>query len=157
MDPVKCVGSCVPVFLMAVAFDITGLVLLFVGIFADLRVDGRFYGDFLIYTGSIVVFFSLGCWLMWYLGNVRVHEEDEDGFGKRSSIVRLARKISERLTRSLKGEERKKRAGDEESVPGGGGPEPRSGRVTWGKATAYNNEGYDSSMDSPDLVKKETF
>uniref|UniRef100_A0A671X2S1 Transmembrane protein 238a n=1 Tax=Sparus aurata TaxID=8175 RepID=A0A671X2S1_SPAAU len=90
---------CVPFFLFAVALDVVGVILLFVGIFANLRLDGRFYGDFLIYTGALVVFFSLGCWLMWYVGNVPVSEDD--GLRKTSSIVRLARKLSERLSQTL--------------------------------------------------------
>jgi len=151
MDTVKCIGSCLPLFFMAIAFDITGLVLLFVGIFANLRLNGRFYGDFFIYTGSLIIFFSLGFWLMWYLGNVRVSEYDE--LKKRNSIVQLARKISERLSKKLKGEERVKCVEDEDSSQMGSPPR-KSGRVTWGKSTAYSNEGYDSSMDSPDVEKK---
>ncbi|XP_072224895.1 transmembrane protein 238-like [Leuresthes tenuis] len=154
MDTVKCIGSCLPLFFMAIAFDITGLVLLFVGIFANLRLNGRFYGDFLIYTGSLIIFFSLGFWLMWYLGNVRVSEYDE--LKKRNSIVQLARKISERLSKKLKGEERVKCVEDEDSGQMGSRPR-KSGRVTWGKSTAYSNEGYDSSMDSPDVEKKVDF
>uniref|UniRef100_A0A672YML7 Transmembrane protein 238 like n=1 Tax=Sphaeramia orbicularis TaxID=375764 RepID=A0A672YML7_9TELE len=80
MDPVAFVGSCLPLFVLALLSDVIGLVLLFVGIFANLRVDGRFYGDFFIYTGSIIIFFSLGFWLLWYLGNVPVQEQ-EDGSG----------------------------------------------------------------------------
>uniref|UniRef100_A0A4W6CNK7 Transmembrane protein 238 like n=1 Tax=Lates calcarifer TaxID=8187 RepID=A0A4W6CNK7_LATCA len=105
MNPLRCVGTCVPLFLLALVFDVVGLILLFIGIFANLRLDGRFYGDFFIYTGSLIVFFSLGCWLMWYVGNVPVSEDD--GSRKRSSVVvRLARKLSERLSQKLKGEDR---------------------------------------------------
>uniref|UniRef100_A0A3Q1GKV1 Transmembrane protein 238a n=1 Tax=Acanthochromis polyacanthus TaxID=80966 RepID=A0A3Q1GKV1_9TELE len=93
MNPIKCIGSCVPLFFVAVLFDITGVVLIFVGIFANVRLDGRFYGDFLIYTGSLIVFASSAFWLMWYMGNVRVSVDD--GLQKSNSIVELARKLSE--------------------------------------------------------------
>ncbi|XP_034534949.1 transmembrane protein 238-like [Notolabrus celidotus] len=155
MEPVKCIGRCVSVFFMAIVFDIVGLVLLFIGIFANLRIEGRFYGDFLIYTGSLLVFFSLGPWLMWYVGNVQVPVDD--GLqGKRSTIARLARKLSERLSQKLKGEERVKcvRENDEEEESSEVGSPHKASRVTWGRSTTYHNGGYDGSMDSPDDVKK---
>ncbi|KAM9345999.1 uncharacterized protein tmem238l [Symphorus nematophorus] len=154
-DLVKCVGGCVPLFFIALVFDVIGLILLFVGIFANLRIDGRFYGDFLIYTGSLIIFFSLGCWLMWYVGNVQVSEEGE-GPKKRSSFVLLARKLSERLGQKLKGEERIKCVEDEENCSQVGTPpsKRKASRVTWGKSTAYHNEGYDDSLDSTAEEKK---
>ncbi|XP_071321189.1 transmembrane protein 238-like [Trachinotus anak] len=155
MDPIKCIGGCVPLFILAVVFDVVGLILLLVGIFANLRIDGRFYGDFLIYTGALVTFFSLGLWLMWYVGNVQVSEED-DGWGKKrnSVVVMLARKISERLNRSqkLRGGEPAKRPDQQRSQEGS--PPPRAGRVTWGKSAVYHNKGYDDSLDSPTADKQ---
>uniref|UniRef100_A0A3Q1K8C9 Transmembrane protein 238 n=1 Tax=Anabas testudineus TaxID=64144 RepID=A0A3Q1K8C9_ANATE len=92
----RCVGGCVPLFLIAVVLDLLGLTLLFVGIFANLQVDERFYGDFLIYTGSLIIFLSLGFWIMWYVWNVPVSEDD--GLRKSHSVVvKLARKLTERL------------------------------------------------------------
>uniref|UniRef100_A0A3B4VMG4 Transmembrane protein 238 like n=1 Tax=Seriola dumerili TaxID=41447 RepID=A0A3B4VMG4_SERDU len=94
-------SGCVPLFILAVVFDVLGLILLFIGIFANLRIDGRFYGDFLIYTGALITFFSLGLWLMWYVGNVQVSEDDGCGKQRNSVVVMLARKISERLSPSF--------------------------------------------------------
>lgn len=152
MDVVKCVGGCLPLFLMAIVFDGIGLILLFIGVFANLRFDGRFYGDFLIYSGSLIMFFSLGFWVMWYVGNVQVPHDD--GAKKRNSIVELARKLSERLSQKLKGEDSMKCVPDEDSsqveTP------PRKGnKVTWGKSTTYDNTGFDDdSTDSLSVEKK---
>lgn len=152
MDVIKCVGSCLPVFLIAVAFDVTGLVLLLVGIFADPRLGGLFYGDFLIYSGSLIIFASVACWLMWYVGNVRVSVDDDTK--KRNSIVQLSRKISEKLSLKLKGgEDRVKCVEDEECSQVGSSPH-KAGKVTWGRSTAYSNEGYDNSSDTHEVEKK---
>ncbi|AWP19416.1 putative transmembrane protein 238-like [Scophthalmus maximus] len=153
MDLVTCAGSCVTPLLIAVAFDALGLVLLFVGIFANLRVDGRFYGDFLIYSGSLLIFVSLGCWLMWYVGNIRAPGWDRDGAQPRDGVVeRLARKISRRMSQ-------KPRAAaleDEERSRVGSTPSPRkASRVTWGKNHAHHNEGYDDSLDYNTTAEEE--
>lgn len=148
MDAFKRIGTCLPVFVAAVVFDVVGLVVLLVGIFADLRVDGQFYGDFLIYSGSLIVFFSLGMWLIWYVGNIQV---PDDGFKPRSSFVELAGKLSRRLTQRLKGDGSVKCPEDESYEPAAG----KAGRVTWGKSTAYLNEGYDDSHDEKEAKSPE--
>uniref|UniRef100_A0A4W5MXR0 Transmembrane protein 238 n=1 Tax=Hucho hucho TaxID=62062 RepID=A0A4W5MXR0_9TELE len=104
----RCIGGCVPLFFLAIGFDVIGFIILFIGIFANLRIDGRFYGDFLIYSGSIIIFISLAWWIMWYVGNIQV---SEDSFGtslmkKKRSFVQLARKLSERLSKKCKPEDR---------------------------------------------------
>lgn len=124
-------------------FDITGIILLFLGIFANLRLDGLFYGDFLIYTGSIILFFSLGLWLIWYLGNVPAPYDPLHRKG--SSFVELARSLSRKLSRGLsqklktevKRQDDEDEEGEEKSHAG------KTGRVTWGKSTAYVNKGYE--------------
>ncbi|XP_075999064.1 transmembrane protein 238 like [Genypterus blacodes] len=143
MDALSCIGTCLPLFFTAIAFDVIGLVLLFVGIFADPRIDGQFYGDFLIFTGSLIVFFSIALWLMWYVGNIPV---PEDRFKPRESFVEVARKLSRKLTQKLKGEGSMKFAEDEEEEEDDNLPAGKSGTVTWGKSTAYQNEGYDDSI-----------
>lgn len=142
MDLRRAIGACLPVFFIAVLFDIAGIILLFLGIFANLRIDGRFYGDFLIYTGSIILFFSLGLWLLWYLGNVPSPYDPLTGLTKSNSIVELARKISRRLSEKLKTEVMGKGAGEDEASQAGA-HKHKSGRVTWGKSTAYVNNGYE--------------
>ncbi|KAM6913296.1 transmembrane protein 238 [Lycodopsis pacificus] len=159
MGPVKCIGGCLSAFFAAVLLDVLGVILLFVGIFADVRFGGRFYGDFFIYTGSLVIFTSLAFWIMWYVGNVPV-SEDYGWMRKRSGgVARLARKLTERLSQKLKPEARVKyveegKKEDEKEGSQGSAPAPHeAGRVTWGRSTVYHNEGYEDSEDSPSVEK----
>ncbi|XP_068192391.1 transmembrane protein 238-like [Antennarius striatus] len=146
MELLALIGGCAAAFFIAVACDVIGLVLLFVGVFADLRAaGGAFYGDFFIYSGALLVFVSLFLWLVWYAGNIPVPHERVT---KRSSLARLARKFSERLGQTLRGEERAARV----EVDGGSQlpPHHKASRVTWGRATAYRNQGYDGSEGAPE-------
>ncbi|KAG7264947.1 hypothetical protein CRUP_007167 [Coryphaenoides rupestris] len=71
----------------------------------SLGVATQFYGDFLIYTGSLVIFVSIGFWLMWYVGNIRLSDEDLDSAGDRddTNFSRLVRKLSQKLNPSAGG------------------------------------------------------
>uniref|UniRef100_A0A671KK45 Transmembrane protein 238a n=1 Tax=Sinocyclocheilus anshuiensis TaxID=1608454 RepID=A0A671KK45_9TELE len=61
-----CIWSCAALFVLGIAFDVTGFALL---CFGSVFLDGRFYGDFLIYTDSLIVVLSVFWWVMWYTGN----------------------------------------------------------------------------------------
>ncbi|CAL8237889.1 unnamed protein product [Boreogadus saida] len=71
MDYTAFVGRCLGVFLVATFVDAVGLVLLFVGVFAPVA-----FGDFLVFTGSVLIFGSLNLWILWYLGNIEVPLEE---------------------------------------------------------------------------------
>uniref|UniRef100_A0A3B3ULN3 Transmembrane protein 238 n=1 Tax=Poecilia latipinna TaxID=48699 RepID=A0A3B3ULN3_9TELE len=93
------VGKCLLFFFLALAFDAGGLAMLLVGIFGNLTADGRFYGDFLIYTGSIIIFFSLMWWVLWYTGNVHLYAPGYRRDSLDASLTQWARKLSERFSK----------------------------------------------------------
>ena len=66
-------GRCALLLLLALLLDTLGLVLLLVGIFASLD-----YWDFLVYTGSLTLAFSLLFWTTWYSFNIELPLEKLD-------------------------------------------------------------------------------
>ncbi|XP_059804758.1 transmembrane protein 238-like isoform X2 [Hypanus sabinus] len=96
----KIFGRCPCLFWVAIILDLVGLSLLLTGIFAHVQVSGRGVGDCFIYTGAIVVFFSLIWWLSWCTGNIEVSPEELErgAVVRENSLAKLTRKFSERLT-----------------------------------------------------------
>lgn len=94
-------GRCTCCFWLAVAFDIFGLAVLLIGVFANV-----FFYDFLIYAGSIVIFLSLIWWVFWYTGNIEVPPEqlaDDIGLTKKNTgVMGLVRTLSGRLSSSFR-------------------------------------------------------
>ncbi|XP_017570973.1 transmembrane protein 238-like [Pygocentrus nattereri] len=94
-------GRCSWAFWLAVVFDTLGLVVLLLGVFADL-----FFYDFLIYAGAIVIFLSLIWWVFWYTGNIEVPPEQlEDDVGllkKDKGLGGVLRRFSSRLSSGIR-------------------------------------------------------
>lgn len=66
-------GRYVFLLVLALLLDAVGLVLLLLGILASLD-----YWDFLIYTGALILAFSLLFWITWYTFNIELPLEKLD-------------------------------------------------------------------------------
>nr|XP_044990301.1 transmembrane protein 238 [Jaculus jaculus] len=96
--PASGLGRCRVALLLAVALDVAGMAALLTGVFAQLQVRGRDFGDLLIYSGALLVFLSLLGWILWYTGNIEISRQElERDYGLRpTALARLARKLSRR-------------------------------------------------------------
>ncbi|XP_029946037.1 transmembrane protein 238 [Salarias fasciatus] len=99
-------GRCVACFWLAVVFDVVGLAVLLVGVFANV-----FFYDLLIYAGAIVIFLSLIWWVFWYSGNIEVPPaelEDDVGLLKKGrgsglgGFAGVVRRFSGRVSGSIR-------------------------------------------------------
>uniref|UniRef100_A0A8C4R0Z9 Uncharacterized protein n=1 Tax=Eptatretus burgeri TaxID=7764 RepID=A0A8C4R0Z9_EPTBU len=59
-------GRCAVVFWLAIIFSVIGMAIVLAGL---VLMNSKF-SDFLIYTGAIIMVFSLIWWLFWYMGNI---------------------------------------------------------------------------------------
>ncbi|XP_022064421.1 transmembrane protein 238-like [Acanthochromis polyacanthus] len=135
-------GRCACSFWLAVAFDVVGLAVLLIGVFANV-----FFYDLLIYAGAIVIFLSLIWWVFWYSGNIEVPPaelEDDVGLLKKnkgglSRLTSSVRRFSGRVSSSIRSSLRRNGGppGGHTSQRSAGGPPGAShaGQVAVGMAT----------------------
>lgn len=82
----------------AVLMDLLGVTSLLLGVFAPLEIQGQDFGDLLVYTGALLVLFSLAGWVMWYSGNIEgLTSKKELGRTVDGAVDRLARSLSRRI------------------------------------------------------------
>ncbi|XP_075034475.1 uncharacterized protein LOC142095429 [Mixophyes fleayi] len=150
IQPRKLVGRCPVLFLLALCFDVLGLSLILTGIFADFQLDGRSFGEFIIYSGGILLFFSLLWWLSWYSFNLEVSMDDlmKDipVVPRRNNLVQLARKFSERFSKRKKGVTRQTSSVHAPSTPNLPS-EPQTPSV-------FVNIGFNSQLETPTYEQK---
>ncbi|XP_054834581.1 transmembrane protein 238-like [Eublepharis macularius] len=106
MAPGWC-GRCTLFLVAALVLDAAGLALVLAGAVGKPTLAGSSFEDFLVLSGALLLFLSLLCWLFWYSGNLRGVPPEELPLGARprtpaprgrGSLVRLAAKLSERLS-----------------------------------------------------------
>lgn len=82
----------------AVLMDLLGVTSLLLGVFAPLEIQGRDFGDLLVYSGALLVLLSLAGWVLWYSGNIEgLRTKKELGGTVGGAVDRLARSLSRRI------------------------------------------------------------
>lgn len=141
-------GRCACSFWLAVAFDIAGLAVLLIGVFANV-----FFYDLLIYAGAIVIFLSLVWWVFWYSGNIEVPPaelEDDVGLLKKNkgglagisgAVRRLSSRVSSGIRNSFRrnGEASTTRTAHAHRPAAGPPVPPNAGQVTVAMAMMGNS------------------
>ena len=82
----------------AVAMDLLGVLSMLLGVFASLEFEGQDFGDLLVYSGALLVLFSMAGWVIWYSGNIEglaTSKKLEGTMGH--AFDRLARNLSRRI------------------------------------------------------------
>uniref|UniRef100_UPI003AAC3554 transmembrane protein 238-like n=1 Tax=Centroberyx gerrardi TaxID=166262 RepID=UPI003AAC3554 len=91
-------SHCKLALVFAVLMDLLGVASLLLGVFAPLEIQGRDFGDLLVYSGALLVLLSLGGWVMWYSGNIEgLTSKRELGGAVGGAVDRLARSLSRRI------------------------------------------------------------
>lgn len=82
----------------AVLMDLLGVVSMLLGVFASLEFDGQDFGDLLVYSGALLVMFSMGGWVIWYSGNIEGPATTKPlGGTMGKAFDRLARNLSRKI------------------------------------------------------------
>ncbi|XP_061676866.1 transmembrane protein 238-like [Syngnathoides biaculeatus] len=91
-------SHCKLALVFAVLMDLLGVTSLLLGVFAPLEIRGRDFGDFLVYSGALLVLLSLAGWVLWYSGNIEgLTSRKELGGAMGGAVDRLARSLSRRI------------------------------------------------------------
>lgn len=91
-------SHCKLALVFAVLMDLLGVISLLLGVFAPLEIQGRDFGDLLVYSGALLVLLSLAGWVMWYSGNIEgLTTRKELGGTMGNAVDRLARSLSRRI------------------------------------------------------------
>lgn len=92
------VPHCKLALVFAVLLDLFGVVSLLVGVFVPLEIQGQDFGDFLVYTGALLVLMSMAGWVMWYSGNIEGLPSKKELRGTVGGAVdRIARSLSRKI------------------------------------------------------------